>query len=127
MIRTRPAIRVALILYVLEAALLAPLHVLVDGPPAAATGGIGIGSPCATGGEPCRDPDHRHPLASSNHQADHCPACALAGRPAVASARVGLLSLPAIASAVWVSPEIRPATRVGGRHVPRGPPSSRLV
>lgn len=110
----------ALLFYVLEAWVLVPLHVLEESPATPRTPGFELGAACDPC-FPCADPQHHHHTGPA-HQADHCPACTLAARPATVECAPRLFGALRVVGPVWSPARPWPAARSSDHHAPRGPP-----
>jgi hypothetical protein len=72
-----------LAIYLLQTAVLMPLHEQVEIALPAAEPGLALRATCAGSGQ-CPDPDHHH-HSGDPHRAGDCASCAAAGRPALAA------------------------------------------
>jgi hypothetical protein len=110
-----------LVFYGLQVGVLTPLHLSEEAVRPPSVLGFAFGETCDPE-HPCQNPAHHHHPGDA-HRADHCAACMLAARTALAaetplilvgSDSIIILSNPAIEVPTAVRPDL---------HAPRGPPA----
>ena len=111
-----------LALYLLQTAVLAPLHEHAELAPAADGPGLVLRAICAGAGE-CPDPEHHH-RPGDPHRAGECATCAVAGRPALLAPTPALAAHADLVLSLAPISSTPPASPLPAHRSPRGPPAA---